>query len=102
MLLLSSLLLHDYINWRGLLFHRFLVACSNEDEHVATLAESVLSGPLSMRQPKLFFNHFVEALFVLNKSSAHPLYIAAASQGDGGSGISVGFEGIYLEGDLGR
>lgn len=101
-LLLSSLLLQDYIKWRGLLFHRFLVACSDDDEHVATLAEAVLSGPLSTRQPKLFFNHFVEALFVLNKCTAHPIYVAAANQGDGGSGIAVGFEGIYLDGDLGR
>jgi condensin-2 complex subunit D3 len=101
-LLLSSLLLQDYIKWRGLLFHRFLVACSDEDEQVAALAESVLSGPLCTRQPKLFFNHFVEALFVLNKCTAHPIYIAAASQGDGGSGIAVGFEGIYLNGELGR
>ena len=101
-LLLSSLLLQDYIKWRGLLFHRFLVACSDEDEQVAALAESVLSGPLCTRQPKLFFNHFVEALFVLNKCTAHPMYISAASQGDGGSGIAVGFEGIYLDGDLGR
>lgn len=101
-LLLSSLLLQDYIKWRGLLFHRFLVACSDQDEQVATLAESVLSGPLATRQPKLFFNHFVEALFVLNKCTAHPIYIAAASHGDGGSGIAVGFEGIYLDGQLGR
>lgn len=101
-LLLSSLLLQDYIKWRGLLFHRFLVACSDEDEQVATLAESVLSGTLSTRQPKLFFNHFVEALFVLNKCTAHPIYISAASQGDGGSGIAVGFEGIHLNGEVGR
>ena len=101
-LLLSSLLLQDYIKWRGLLFHRFLVACSDENEEVAALAENILSGPLSTRNPKLFFNHFVEALFVLNKCTAHPIYIAAASQGDGGSGIAVGFEGIYLNGELGR
>ncbi len=101
-LLLSSLLLQDYIKWRGLLFHRFLVACSDENEEVAALAESVLSGPLSTRNPKLFFNHFVEALFVLNKCTAHPIYIAAANQGDGGSGIAVGFDGIYLNGELGR
>ena len=79
-----------------------LVACSDENEEVASLAESVLSGPLSTRNPKLFFNHFVEALFVLNKCTAHPIYIAAANQGDGGSGIAVGFDGIYLDGELGR
>jgi condensin-2 complex subunit D3 len=101
-LLLSSLLLQDYIKWRGLLFHRFLVACSDEDEGVAQLAESVLSGPLFARNQKLFFNHFVEALFVLNKCTAHPIYVSAATHGDGGSGIAVGFDGIHLNGALGQ
>eukprot|EP00980_Cylindrotheca_fusiformis_P001482 scaffold345_cov134-Cylindrotheca_fusiformis.AAC.93 len=101
-LLLSSLLLQDYIKWRGLLFHRFLVACSDDDEGVAHLAENVLSGPLWVRSPKLFYNHFVESLFVLNKCTAHPIYLAAASHGDGGSGIAVGFEGIHLNGEVGQ
>jgi len=101
-LLLSSLLLQDYIKWRGLLFHRFLVACSDDDDEVAMLAESVLSGPLMVRSPKIFFNHFVESMFVLNKCVAHPIYVSAARQGDGGSGIAVGFEGIDLDGNEGE
>ena len=101
-LLLSSLLLQDYIKWRGLLFHRFLVACSDEDEEVAVLAESVLSGPLMVRNPKIFFNHFVESIFVLNKCIAHPIYVSAARQGDGGSGIAVSFDGIELDGPAGE
>jgi len=101
-LLLSSLLLQDYIKWRGLLFHRFLVACSDEDEEVAVLAESVLSGPLMVRNPKLFFNHFVESIFVLNKCVAHPVYVSASRQGDGGSGIAVSFDGINLDGHEGE
>jgi len=101
-LLLSSLLLQDYIKWRGLLFHRFLVACSDDDEEVALLAESVLSGPLMARNPKIFFNHFVESMFVLNKCVAHPIYISAARQGDGGSGIAVSFDGINLDGKEGE
>ena len=101
-LLLSSLLLEDYIKWRGLLFHRFLVACSDEDHEVAMLAESVLSGPLMLRNPKIFFNHFVETIFVLNKCVAHPIYISAARQGDGGSGIAVSFDGINLDGQEGE
>lgn len=101
-LLLSSLLLQDYIKWRGLLFHRFLVTCSDDDEGVAHLAENVLSGPLWVRNPKLFYNYFVESLFVFNKCSAHPIYIAAACHGDGGSGIAVGFEGIHLSGKVGE
>jgi condensin-2 complex subunit D3 len=101
-LILSSLLLQDYLKWRGLLFHRFLVACSDEDEEVAVLAESVLSGPLRVRNPKIFFNHFVESMFVLNNCTAHPIYVSASRQGDGGSGIAVSFDGINLDGQEGE
>ena len=44
----------------------------------------------------------MESLFVLNCCQGHPIYQAAAVVGDGGSGISVGFEGINLNGDIGR
>lgn len=101
-LLLSSLLLQDYIKWRGLLFHRFLVASVDEDDEVARLAEMVLFGPLASKQSKLFSNQMVESLFVLNRCTAHPIYQAAAAMGDGGSGISVGFDGINLTGEAGR
>jgi condensin-2 complex subunit D3 len=101
-ILLSSLIMQDYIKWRGLLFHRFLVAASDEDETVSELAENTLSGPLLVKTPKLFFNNFVESFFVLNRCEAHPMYVAAASNGDGGSGIAVGFDGIDLSGEAGR
>jgi condensin-2 complex subunit D3 len=101
-LLLSSLILQDYIKWRGLLFHRFLVASADEDEEVANLSEMIVCGPLITKQPKLFFNHFVESIFVLNRCTAHPIYVAAATMGDSGSGIAVGFEGISLSGEVGR
>ena len=101
-LLLTGLLLQDYIKWRGLLFQRFLVATADRDEGVARLAEMSLCGPLLKKYPKLFFNNFVESLFVLNKFTAHPLYAAAASAGDNGAGVTVGFEGINLSGEAGR
>jgi condensin-2 complex subunit D3 len=101
-LLLTSLLLQDYIKWRGLLFQRFLVATADKDEGVARLAEMSLCGPLLKKYPKLFFNNFVESLFVLNRCTAHPLYSAAASSGENGGGVTVGFEGIDLSGEAGR
>jgi condensin-2 complex subunit D3 len=63
----------------------------------------VLFGPLFTKQPKLFSNQFVESIFVLNRCTAHPIYQAAAALGDGGSGITVGFEGINVcLGEAGR
>ena len=38
----------------------------------------------------------------MNRCTAHPIYESAASLGDGGSGIAVGFDGIELSGDVGR
>ena len=101
-MILSNLLLQDFVKWRGLLFHRFLVAACDEDEEVASLAQLLLCGPLITKQPRLFANHFVESLFVLNRCTAHPVFVAAAAMGDGGSGVSVGFEGINLIGEAGR
>ena len=99
---LASLLLQDYIKWRGLLVYRFLVATVDEDEEVANLAEMLLCGPLITKQPRLFSNNFVEAIFVLNRCTAHPIYLAATANDDQGSDASIGFEGIYLSGDVGR
>ena len=101
-LMLTSLLLQDYIKWRGLMFHRFLVASADDDEGVAKLAEMTLCGPLIRKFPKLFLNNFVESLFVLNRCTAHPIYMSAALSGDSGSGIAVGFDGINLSGAIGR
>ena len=95
-LLLSSLILQDYIKWRGLLVHRFLAACVDEDLEVAHLAQTTLCGPLLSKQPNIFFNNFVEALFVLNNCTAHKIYAAAKANGESGSGISVSFGGIRL------
>ena len=100
-LLLSGLLLQDYVKWRGLLFHRFLVASADSDETVAEIGKSILVGPLLSKSPKLFFNNFVESLFVLNRCM-HPIYIAAKSQGDGGAGVAVDFDGINLTGPTGK
>ena len=99
-LVLSDLLLQDYIKWRGLLFHRFLVATRDKDEEVALLAEQMLCGPL--KKEKLFSSHFVESLFVLNGCTDHDMFRTAERHGDGGSGLSVDFNGVDLTGQKGR
>ena len=74
LLILSNLILQDYIKWKGVLFYRFLAAAVDPDPNVANLAKLLLCGPLLTKQPSLFFNNFVDALFILNGCTAHPMY----------------------------
>jgi len=101
-IMLSSLLLQDYIKWRGLLFYRFLAATVDEDETVSQLAENTLCGPLLSKQPDLLSSNFVEAIFVLNSCSVHPIYRAAAATGECDNIDIAGFDGIHLFGTKGR
>jgi len=73
-LILSNLILQDYIKWKGVLFYRFLGATVDPDPAVANLAKLLLCGPLLKKQSSLFFNNFVDALFILNGCTAHPMY----------------------------
>ncbi|KAL7464620.1 hypothetical protein ACHAXS_004956 [Conticribra weissflogii] len=100
-LLLSSLVLQDYIKWRGLFIHRFLAAVADEDDEVSCLARTALRGPLLEKQPNLLSNSFVEAVFVFNACKAHPIYCAAAASGENGTGVAVDFDGTVLCGKQG-
>jgi condensin-2 complex subunit D3 len=73
-IILSNLILQDYIKWKGVLFYRFLAATVDDDPQVANQAKMMLCGPLLSKQPTLFFNNFIDAVFVLNGCTAHPLY----------------------------
>lgn len=68
-LILSNLLLQDYMKWKGLLFHQLLAATVGDDVTVANLAHLILCEPLLSKQPLLFFNNFVDVIFVLNGCS---------------------------------
>ncbi|KAL7552927.1 hypothetical protein ACHAWF_016177, partial [Thalassiosira exigua] len=100
-LLLSSLLLQDYIKWRGLLVHRFLAAVADEDDEVSCLAQAALRGPLLDKRPDLLCNHFVGSVFVFNDCKAHPLYAVESASG-GGNGLAVDFDCTLLYGGEGR
>ena len=64
--LLANLLQKDYVKWRGPLFLRFMLALTDDSPRVAAMAEFLLSDALDSKLPILAYNHFVEALFVLN------------------------------------
>jgi len=95
LLLLSQLLLQDFLKWRGLLLSRFLLACCDEDAEVAQLARFLITGPLAQKQPALLNHAPVDLLFILNGFEEHPKYQAALLQGSEGQGhAAVDFSGV--------
>jgi len=100
-LLLSSLLLQDFIKFRGLLLFRFLAATIDDDEGVAILAEMTVCGPLLSKQSNLFINNFVEALFIFNDCKAHPIFAATSEFSQNVNGTNA-FDGINLFGSSGK
>jgi condensin-2 complex subunit D3 len=61
---------------------RFLLALVDESPHIRQLADYLLGDALATKAPLLAYNHFVEALFMLNDCRLHPSYAA--------SGVSAG------------
>ena len=98
LLLISQLLVQDYVKWRGLLLHRFFSALVDEDEGVSRLAEYSLCNLLLQKQPALFVSNFVDSLFVLNELREHAKYQAALKHGAKGS-VTVTMDGINLGGN---
>jgi condensin-2 complex subunit D3 len=95
LLLLSQLLLQDFLKWRGLLLSRFLLACCDEDAEVAALARFLVTGPLAQKHPALLSHAPVDLLFILNGFEEHPKYQAALLQGSEGQGYAaVDFAGV--------
>ncbi|WIA29655.1 hypothetical protein OEZ86_012141 [Tetradesmus obliquus] len=89
--LLANLLMKDYVKWRGPLFHRFTLALVDPSPAVRQLAEYLLRDTLATKAPLLAYNHFVEALFVLNGCTAglHGARLGANLAGAGGSGSAA-------------
>lgn len=98
LLLISQLLVQDYVKWRGLLLHRFLSTLVDPNDDIAQLAEYTLCMVLLRKQPGLFVSNFVDALFVLNGLRGHAKYQAALRQGAKGT-TAVTMDGIELGGD---
>jgi len=93
LILLSQLLLQDYVKWRGLLLYRFLACLTDSDPSVAALAEHLICTPLLHKSPTLFSIHSVETVFVLNSYDDHAMYKAAMTQGAELGGV-VTMEGV--------
>ncbi|GIL80353.1 hypothetical protein Vretifemale_9598 [Volvox reticuliferus] len=92
--LLANLLLRDYVKWRGVLVHRFLLALVDESPSVRQLAQYLLSDSLASKAPLLAYNHFLESLFVLNACSAG----LRASRSSGGASAELASELAFHSG----
>jgi condensin-2 complex subunit D3 len=89
--LLANLLMKDYVKWRGPLFHRFTLAIVDPSPAVRQLAEYLLRDVIAVKAPLLAYNHFVEAIFVLNGCTAglHGARLGAHMGGAGGGGSAA-------------
>ena len=67
--LLARLLQEDYIKWKGALFFHF-VSCL-VDKELSRFAEFCLSHLLQVKNPGMFYLHFVECVFFFNSYEKH-------------------------------
>lgn len=71
-MLLSQLLLEDFIKWRPSLFRAFCFATVDDEPMLRAAARACLFDTLLPRAPLLALNSFVPLLFQLNGCTAHP------------------------------
>jgi hypothetical protein len=74
LILLSQLLLQEYIKWRGDLFFYFVMMMVDKEPNLRQMAYFTLSKPLLNRYPTLFQDNFIKAFFILNDYHDHPSF----------------------------
>ena len=83
LMLLTHLLVEDYVKWRSVLVFHFLTALADDSADVRTFAESAMTSVLLQKFPNLFASNFVDVLVVLQGCRAHPNYSQALHSLDG-------------------
>ena len=96
--LLTQLLLQEYIKWRGMLLFRFLAVVVDRSEEIAELAKYVLRHTLQTKYSGFMVQNFSEAIIVFNNCSSHATYRATAAIGSDGGSCAVSMDGIDLSG----
>lgn len=76
LLVLSQLLLEDYVKWRHCLFRGFARLLADDVAHVRNAAQVCLIDTLLPRAPSLALSSFISLLFELNGCLEHPQYSA--------------------------
>jgi hypothetical protein len=100
-ILLTQLLLQDYLKWRGMLLFRFLATILDSDEAMASLARYVLKHTLQSKYSGFIVQNFTESMIVFNNCTDHLTYQTMAALGSDG-GIVVSMDGIDLHGSRGE
>lgn len=98
LILLTQLILQDFLKWRGMLLFRFLATAADTDSEMSEFAKTLLKNTLRSKYPDFFAHHFAECVIVFNGYIDHPTYVAAASSGSEGGSCPVTMEGVDLEG----
>ena len=96
--LLTQLLLQEYIKWRGMLLFRFLAVVVDKNEEMAELSKYVLRHTLQTKYSGFMVQNFSEAIIVFNSCSGHATYRAMAAIGADGGSCAVSMDGIDLSG----
>ena len=104
LVLLTQLVLQDYLKWRGLLLFRFLATSVDSDAEISEISKNILKKTLTTKFPSDFYcSHFSESILVFNGCTNHPLYAAIAALGsEGESSSAVTMEGVNLTGPQNR
>jgi condensin-2 complex subunit D3 len=74
LIILTQLLLQDFLKWKGFLLYRFLLLCIDADFEIAQFARNLLQKTLNAKFPQLLTNHFSEAVVILNGCIHHQIY----------------------------
>lgn len=97
--LLTQLLLQEYIKWRGMLFFRFLALILDSNEEMVELAKYVLKKTLKSKYNDFVMQNFSAAVIVFNNCTTHQTYLSMSAFGsDGDSTCAVSMDGIDLDG----
>ena len=81
LILLTQLLLQDFLKWKGFLLYRFLLLTVDSDSEIAEFSRNILQKTLKIKYPQLLTDHFTEALVILNNCTAHPAYTSIIRTG---------------------
>ena len=71
-MVISQLLLEDYVKWRGSLFFRLITCIADEDEGVQACARQAITALVAQKSSQQVQQNFVASIYFLNGCSLHP------------------------------